>query len=122
MEPKYFDPEALFSLLGDNKATIIKMLEHILKGASKKHLTFRENVVLKDWPIVKGEAHFLKSNFRYLGAKDMANLLKQVEHLALEDDADKTEIQPLVDKFYDQYPIIINEVEEYLTYLRTQVE
>jgi HPt (histidine-containing phosphotransfer) domain-containing protein len=120
MTPKFFDPEALYSLLGDNKDTIAKMLENILKGAARKHATLQSNVDLKDWPIVKGDAHFLKSNFRYLGAKEMASLLKEIEHIAIEDDADKSKIPSLTATFYQNYPAIIEEVGQYLEYLKSE--
>jgi len=121
MEPKYFDPDALYNLLGDDKNTIIKMLENILKGAARKFEALNSNLKLQDWELVKGDAHFLKSNFRYLGANEMSSLLKKVEITAMEE-GDKSPIPAMVEEFNQNYPIIIKEVEEYIFYLRKIVQ
>jgi HPt (histidine-containing phosphotransfer) domain-containing protein len=119
MEPKYFDPEALYSLLGDDKATILKMLENILIGVGRKSNTLNANLALQDWVLMKGDAHFLKSNFRYLGAKEMAAVLKEIEHNSLEE-GDRSVIPALVAQFYQDFPAIIKEVEEYISYLKAE--
>jgi len=120
MEPKYFDPDALYNLLGDDKNTIIKMLENILKGAARKHESLNANLELEDWNLVKGDAHFLKSNFRYLGASEMSSLLKKIEIIAMEE-GDKTTIPAMVLEFNQNYPVIIKEVGDYITYLRNSI-
>ncbi|MFN0048020.1 MAG: Hpt domain-containing protein [Cytophagales bacterium] len=119
MEPKYFDPEALYSLLGDDKATILKMLENILIGVDKKSHTLNANLAVQDWALMKGDSHFLKSNFRYLGAKDMTAILKEIEHNSLEE-GDRSVIPALVEKFYRDFPAIVEEVEQYIAYLKQQ--
>lgn len=118
MTPIHFDPDALFNLLGDDKPTIVKMLENIVIGASKKFDALHTDLAAQNWDLVKGDAHFLKSNFRYLGATDMAALLKEIEISAIEPEK-RASIPAMVTKFSSVFPSVMQEVTEYVNYLKS---
>ncbi len=117
METQYFDPDALYNLLGNDKNVILKMLENILIGAGKKYDAFMIDLQNEDWKLITGDAHFLKSNFRYLGVPRMAALLKDVEIFS-GDEEKRSLIPPLVEEFKLNFPVVMEEVRAYVKYLK----
>lgn len=117
METRYFDPETLFSLLGDDKGTVIKMLENIIINALKRYDTLNTDFTKEDWSSLKSDAHYLKSNFRYLGCSELTALLKNIEFWSMDHDK-RAEIKVLVKEFNENFPLVIKEVEDYVNYLK----
>mgnify|MGYP002783942473 CR=1 FL=1 len=117
METKYFNIEALTSLIGNDKTMLTGMLENIVSGALKKFEEFNQNYDKQDWNLVRDNAHFLKSNFRYLGNPRMSTILKTIE-MNSHDAEKRTEVAELMKEFNDNFPLVIKEVKAYLNFLK----
>ncbi|MDX2194863.1 MAG: hypothetical protein NW207_00465 [Cytophagales bacterium] len=117
MNPKTFDPKAIKDLLGHSNELIIKVYEEIDKGSWPVYEKLIHNYENQNWSSLKANAHFLKSNFRYLGNLEMFNILKTIENISL-DETKRVEIPILMDKFSASFAQIMSELKEYLIFLK----
>lgn len=115
--PVHFKIETLTNIIGSDPKVLVNLLEEIVKGSERIFEQLNANFESESWKSLKNNAHFLKSNFRYLGNTDMMNLLKNIELFA-SDDVKRTEIPKLIQEFNASFPSIINEVKEYLQQLK----
>lgn len=118
--PKYFKIESLTNILGNNPVVIIKLLEELIKGCEKNYNILNNNHIEKKWNLLKNNAHFLKSNFRYLGCQEVTTNLKEIELLAGNETSliDENKISNLILNFNSNFPKILNEVKDYLQLLK----
>lgn len=117
MQPIHFNPEALEKIIGKDKAITRTLLEDLVKGSEKTFALLQENYKGEMWNSVRGNAHFLKSNFRYLGNQRMVELLRSVENFAL-DESKRKDIRELMVEFEQVFPDVMKEVKSYIVYLK----
>ncbi|MDX2188809.1 MAG: hypothetical protein SFY32_03005 [Bacteroidota bacterium] len=116
MNYRHFNTDTIISIIGDKKPIIKKLVREIIDGSERNSTLLKENYALKNWNSLRGNAHFLKSNFRYLGNQRMVEILKKIE-LNSPDVNKRHELPSLVNEFNSEYPLVINELNEYLNNL-----
>lgn len=118
MEVKYFDPDSLYNLLGDDKNVIRSMLENLHKGILLKTDLLSAAFQAHDWNLIKTHSHSLKSNFRYLGCIELSTKLKKIEINA---DAEQRfdEIKEDFEQYLNTFPPILEEVTAYIEHIKS---
>lgn len=120
MVPVNFKIETLINIIGSDEKVMQSLLEDLVKGSDKTFAQMVENFDKKNWNSLRNNAHFLKSNFRYLGNQQLMNVLKAIE-LNSPDESKRDSIIGLMHEFESGYPIVMNEVKEYINYLKVKV-
>ncbi len=79
--------QTLVMLVGDDKATIEKFQKDFISQARQSLQKISGLYNAKHLPEIKEEAHFLKTSAKAIGAEKAAELLQQLEHAGLSNDA-----------------------------------
>lgn len=116
-QPTHFKIETLTNIIGTNPVVLISLVEELLKGSEKTTLQLQENIELGNWNAVKNNAHFLKSNFRYIGCANLSELLKTIEHHA-PIESKRLEIPELMNQFNLSFGLVMADLKAFLTYLK----
>lgn len=120
METKYIDLGPISKLISNNNVVLLALLQDLIKGSRAKHQDLVRNLNEGSWNSIKGNAHFLKSNFRHLGNTKYAEMLKSIEENALiENQHEKVRTQIL--DFDSNFETIMNEVEAYIEFLKSSL-
>lgn len=114
---QYIKIEYLTAIIGNDNKVILSLLDEILKGSERTFPQMQTNLEAENWASLKNNAHFLKSNFRYLGCSQVATMLKNIETFAM-DESKRPEISILFKEFTIIFPKIINEIKNLIQHLK----
>lgn len=114
---KYIKIETLTAIIGKDPSVILSLLEEIIKGSERVFPQMQINLEAQNWASLKNNAHFLKSNFRYMGCTEIATLLKNIETFAM-DESKRPQINMLFQEFTLIFPQIINEINAFIHHLK----
>lgn len=120
METKYIDLGPISKLISNNNVVLLALLQDLIKGSRAKHSDLMRNIAEGNWNSVKGNAHFLKSNFRHLGSQKYVTILKFIEDNALKESQHDV-IQAHILDFNINFEPIMSEVEEYIVFLKSNL-
>jgi len=113
MNYQHINLSSIQTLIGNKPPLIKQILHEILLGSERNTLLLIENFRSENWNSLKGNAHFLKSNFRYLGNQKMVDILRKIE-LNSPDESKRSEIPSLVQEYELEYTQVILELKDYL--------
>jgi HPt (histidine-containing phosphotransfer) domain-containing protein len=116
-EPIHFKINSITDIVGTDPKVILRLLDELVKGCETKYASINTNFEKQAWNSVKNNAHFLKSNFRYLGNVEMMNILRNIELMA-PDESKRNEVSMLVQQFNARFHNVLNEVKAYIQQLK----
>jgi HPt (histidine-containing phosphotransfer) domain-containing protein len=114
----YIDVSALEHLMDDDVTSLKKVLNELLlssiANSERLYLNFQE----KKWESLKSTAHFLKGNARYIGNKELLNLLRSIEHEAIHNQ-DYNQMSELIFDYKHLMNLIKAEISVYISRLNS---
>lgn len=119
MELKHINLLPISKLIGHNESVLISLLEDIIKGSERKFADLNQSLKDENWNLIKGNAHFLKSNFRHLGHVTFTELLKKIEDNSMIEN-NRDEVKGFLSTFISGFDTVMEEVKAYLIYLKNE--
>lgn len=120
METKYIDLTSITKLISNNNVVLLELLQDLIKGSCLKHDEMIKNLKDENWNAIRGNAHFLKSNFRYLGNVQYTEILRSIENNANNENHREIVKEQILD-FNNNFEIIMKEVSDYITFLKSKI-
>ena len=74
----------LYAIAGGDDSFVSILLMKMCAALPEAYTNMENAVAGEDWPTLKSAAHKAKSTFAYLGLDEMKNMLKDIEHNAME--------------------------------------
>ncbi|TYP70486.1 PAS domain-containing hybrid sensor histidine kinase/response regulator [Aquimarina intermedia] len=120
---KYSNFEALERTFNGDYQTIHDIIQIFLKETPKDYMTLKFSIGSEDHKLIKVYSHKIKSSFKLFGIEEEASYLQEIENsidVNIEGNIEK--IRFLQRKIDATYPLILEEIEAYLFYLKPTME